>query len=268
MEEEIKIESVTTEYDIDKDIYDLLVEYIDPVEVKFYEVNKTITKSFVEDLLVVRMIVDRYLDIESELHVSVATYIVSNLLFLYRDELTAIGDDNLKYGLYNGVDDALSLIEALEESRFNLKNVIFNVRKGDYLIESNDKFDCLLLASKLNMKINKPKQLIIGGTEVLSLLFSNVIKCKSQLKEIKKRYSTIDLSKIDKEFIKLKTTFLKAHLRPLYDFLMKYGDCTKPAKAHRKIANILIAINFIEEDSITKSTDFRLLLERVSSYLK
>ena len=29
---------------------------------------------------------------------------------------------------------------------------------------------------------------------------------------------------------------------------MKYGDCTKPAKAHRKIANILIAINFIEED--------------------
>ena len=88
MEEEIKIESITTQYVIDKDIYDLLVEYIDPVEVKFYEVNKTITKSFVEDLLVVRMIVDRYLDIESELHVSVATYIVSNLLWFCRINLT------------------------------------------------------------------------------------------------------------------------------------------------------------------------------------
>jgi hypothetical protein len=268
MEEEIIIESVTTEYVVDKDIYDLLVEYIDPVEVKYYKANDTISKSFAEDLSVFRLIVDRYLDVESELHVSVATCIVSNLYFIYERELENVEGQNVKYKMYNGIEDALKLIDVLEKSRFNLCNANFNVRVGDFQIIPEDGYDGIQLAKKLRMKNLNPTTISVGGTEVLSILFNDTISCREQLLEIKERYSTIELSKVDKELKKLKVTILQNHLKPLFEFLMKYGDCARPSKAYRKIVNILLAIKLFDEESITSTTSTKDLIERVSSYVK
>jgi hypothetical protein len=268
MEEEIKIDSVDTEFVIDKEISDLLNVYIDPVEIKFYKANSIIAKSYAEDLLSVRNIVDRYLDVESELHTSVAACIVSNMYFLYESELDKLLGHNIKYKMYKGVDDALNLIDILEKSRFNLCNANFDIRVGDFQIKPENGYDGDQLATKLGMRNLNPTTLSVSGTEVLSVLFNDTVACRNQLLEIKKRYSTIDLSKVDKELKKLKVTILQNHLKPLFEFFMKYGDCVRPSKAYRKIVNILLAIKLFDEESITSTTSTKDLIERVSSYVK